>query len=150
MQRFWTVSMLMFLAMPSVTGWAQSDDTQSSESSQQPTSSTGAVPAFGQTDVGISSENPPLTGLDQPSLEPRATTRSFLIPGVHVSESVDSNIEGRTGNAAVHGVTRALGTLFLQRLWGHYQTDLEYVGGAGFYSSRGRTAYLLQQLDADQ
>jgi len=150
MQRFWTVFISMFLALTWAKGWAQSDSTQSAESSQQTPSSTGAVPAYGQTDVGISSENPPLTGLDQPSLEPRATTRSFLIPGVHVSESVDSNIEGRTGNAAVHGVTRALGTLFLQRLWGHYQTDLEYVGGAGFYSSRGRTAYLLQQLDADQ
>ena len=142
--------MLMFLAMPSVTGWAQSDDTQSSESSQQPTSSTGAVPAFGQSDVGISSENPPLTGLDQPSLEPRATTRSFLVPGVHVSESVDSNISGRTGNAAVHGVTRALGTISLQKLWGHYETVLDYVGGAAFYTSRGGRAHLLQQVDGNQ
>jgi len=136
--------------MASAGAWAQSDSPQSGESSQQTAPSTGAVPAYGQNDIGISSENPPLTGLDQPSLEPRATTRSFLVPGVHVSESVDSNIEGKTGNAAIHGVTRAVGTLFLQRLWGHYETDLEYVGGAGFYTIHGRNAHLLQQLDAGQ
>jgi hypothetical protein len=148
--------MLMFLAMPLNRVWAQdetrppNESSQAGESSQQPASSTGAVPASGQTDVGISSDNPPLTGLDQPSLEPRATTRSFLVPGVHVSESVDSNIQGNTGNTAIHGVTRALGTLFLQRLWGRYETGLGYVAGAGFYNIRGKSAHLIQQLDADQ
>jgi hypothetical protein len=150
MQRFCTVCILTVLAMACATAWAQDDSTQFPQSSGQAAPSTGAAPAYGQNDIGISSENPPLTGLDQPSLEPRATTRSFLIPGVHVSESVDSNIQGTTGNAAVHGVTRVLGTLFLQRLWGHYETDLEYVGGAGFYTARGRNAHLLQQLAAGQ
>jgi hypothetical protein len=150
MQRFWAIFISMFLAVTWVGAWAQSDSTQPSESGQQAPSGTGAVPAYGQNDIGISSENPPLTGLDQPSLEPRATTRSFLIPGIHVSESVDSNIQGNTGNTAIHGVTRALGTLFLQRLWGHYETDLQYVGGAGFYTARGRKAHLLQQLDAGE
>src|SRR5438093_5524895 len=150
MQRFWTIFISMFLALTSANGWAQSDSTQSAESRQQTPSSTGAVPAYGQNEVGISSENPPLTGLDQPSLEPRATTRSFVMPGIHVSESVDSNIQGNTGNSAVRGVTRALGTLFLQRLWGHYETDLEYVGGVGFYTNRDRNAHLLQQLDVGQ
>ena len=151
MQRFLTILVLICLTAQSVS-WAQDDNTrtQPTEASQQTPPSSGAVPAYGQTDVGISSENPPLTGLDQPSLEPRMTSRSFLIPGVHVSESVDSNIEGRTGNAAVHGVTRALGTLFLQKLWGRNETALEYIGGAGFYPSRARTAYMLQQLDAEQ
>jgi hypothetical protein len=151
MRRFLTILIAIFLALPAAIALAQSNSPQpESESGPQTPASTGAVPAYGQNEIGISSENPPLTGLDQPSLEPRATTRSFLLPGLHVSESVDSNIEGTSGNVAVRGVTRALGTLFLQRLWGHYETDLEYVGGAGFYTFRGHSAHLLQQLNAGQ
>ena len=69
------------------TSWAQSDSSQQQPgSSQQPADNTqqqgtGAVPAFGQDNAApVSNDNPPLSGLDQPSLEPRAAARSFLIP----------------------------------------------------------------------
>src|SRR5437016_13785582 len=91
------------------TSWAQSDSSQQQPgSSQQPADNTqqqgtGAVPAFGQDNAApVSNDNPPLSGLDQPSLEPRAAARSFLIPGAHVSQSLRSE-ERRVGNECESG-----------------------------------------------
>ena len=149
-QTAWTV---LFLASALGVGWAQSDAVQQpADSSQQPADSTAApAPAFGQDNPPPqSSDNPPLSGLDTPSLEPHAATRSFLVPGVHVSQSVDSNVGGTSGNSAIHGVTRAMGSLMLQRLWSHYQTAFDYYGGAAFYSGFSKTSNQVHQLDAEQ
>jgi hypothetical protein len=137
------------------TGWAQSDNSQQQPaSSQQPADNTqqqgtGAVPAFGQDNAApVSNDNPPLSGLDQPSLEPRAAARSFLIPGAHVSESLDTNVG--SGGPHINGITRALGSLSLQRLWSRYDVGVDYVGGVAFYPRSSAGAAQVHQLDADQ
>src|SRR5271156_4852299 len=52
------------------------------------------VPAFGpDQSVPAVSENPPISGVDMPNLEPHAAPLSYLQAGAHLSESVDSNVE---------------------------------------------------------
>ena len=54
--------------------WAQSDE--------HPTASSSPVPAFGQENsVPLVSENPPISAIDQPGLEPHAAPESFLLTG---------------------------------------------------------------------
>src|SRR6266581_4564384 len=148
-QAAWTVFFLMSVLG---VGWAQSDAVQQpADSSQPPADSTAPAPAFGQDNPPPQSgDNPPLSGLDTPSLEPHAAARSFLIPGAHVSESVDSNVGGTSGNTAIHGVTRALGSLMLQRIWRRYETRLDYSGGAAIYAGFNKTLNQIHQLDAEQ
>jgi hypothetical protein len=138
--------MLLNLALP--LSWAQSDPPSSSDNPAA--NATASVPDQDNTVQAVSSENPPISGLDQPSLEPRAGSRSFLIPGAHISEALDSNFGNDFGNSSLHAVTRALGSLALQKLWNRYDTTLAYVGGGAFYSSHAGGASLIQQLDADQ
>src|SRR5205823_8905803 len=95
------------------TSWAQSDSSQQQPGSSQQAADntqqqgTGAVPAFGQDNAApVSNDNLPLSGLDQPSLEPRAAARSFLIPGAHVSQSLDTNVG--SGGPHINGITRAM------------------------------------------
>jgi len=96
-------------------------------------------------------ENPPLSSLDVPSLEPHAAPLSYLQPGVTVSESADSNPTSGVGvGNSFSSVTRALGSLTLKRVWSHYDLGLEYAGGAGYYSINGEGWKLLQQMDLDQ
>ena len=79
--------------------WAQSD--------QNPPPAPTPVPAFGQeTPVPLVSENPPISAVDLPGLEPHAAPESFLLPGLHVSESVDSNVANTLGGSKVGTVTR--------------------------------------------
>ena len=119
---------LMLIA--SCAGWAQGDTTQAPTTAPPP-------PAFGQglppTQV---SETPPLSGLDEPSLEPAGAARSFLLYGGHVGEVVDTNSANSLGGNAVAGVTRVVGNASMQRLWSRYELALDYVGGANFYSNR--------------
>jgi hypothetical protein len=143
----WVVA---FLVIALGMSWAQSDSGQQPADSGQ---SSGAppAPAFGQDNPPPqSSDNPPISGLDQPSLEPRAASRSFLIPGAHISQALDTSITGLKGDVSLHGVTRVLGSLTLQKLWSRYDMALDYVGGGAFYSNRAVDAAQLQQLDVDQ
>jgi hypothetical protein len=147
----------MFLGLVVGVSWAQGDTSQQpADNAQQPADNTqqpGATPAavaFGQNNPPAApADNPPITGLDQPALEPGLTGRSFLIPGVHVNQSVDSNVDDSTGSAAVSGVTRALGSLTLERLWKSYQVALDYVGGAAFYSNRANNVSQIHTLGVD-
>jgi hypothetical protein len=122
--------------------------TAAGQAEQQP----GPVPAYGQENTPLTTtENPPLSGIDLPSLEPNAAPLSYLQPGATVSETVDSNALNLIGNSThVSSITRALGSLTLRRLWSHYDLALDYVGGAAFYSLQGKSAKLLQQMDVDQ
>src|SRR5207245_10154085 len=86
--------------------------------------------------------------LDQPALEPSEAARSFLIPGAHVSQSLDTNVG--SGGPHINGITRALGSLTLQRLWSRYDVGLDYVGGGAFYPRSSVGAAQVHQLDADQ
>jgi hypothetical protein len=90
------------------------------------------APAFGQElPAPQVTPAPPVTSLDQDSLEPTIAARSFLQPGVHVTESVNSNLGS---NGGVVGITRFLGSLDLLRLWSRYAFSADYVGGAALYS----------------
>src|SRR5437868_2087122 len=136
MNHRYAISVLLFLALSLGTVWAQNDAGQQPSGDNNPpagdnTTGTPPQPAFGQTGpTAQPADNPPLSGLDQPSLEPGFLARSYLIPGLHVSESADSNVAGTSGNSTFHSVTRAVGSLALQKLWNHYTTTIDYVGGA--------------------
>jgi len=150
MKKRQSIRVLIFLALALGTGWAQSDSGQRpADNSQQP--GTAPAPAFGQDNPPPqSSDNPPISGLDQPSLEPRAAARSYLIPGAQVSEAVDSNVTDAENSSSINSVTRALGSLTLQKFWHRYDVALDYVGGGAFYTRRGTNNAQLHQLDADQ
>ena len=100
---------------------------------QQDTPQTPAPPpAFGQEapppSVTIA---PPVTSLDEVSLEPAIAARSYLQPGLHLTESVNSNLSQSSGTLAI---TRLLGSLDLLRVWSRYSFTADYVGGAALYS----------------
>src|ERR1700730_6549453 len=95
---------------------------------------------------------PPATGAGaetNPPQEP-GTPLSYLQPGAHVTESVDSNVSDALGGSSVRSVTRAFGSLTLQRLWSNYDLALDYVGGVGYYDARGQGAKLVQALNLNQ
>jgi hypothetical protein len=124
--------------------------------------------AWGQQDAGTSSgaapaatgtaerdvENPPVTGLDAPSSEPVFGGRSYLVPGLQLSESVASNAYGSAGNGSgTGGVTHALGSLDLQKVSKKSQFGLDYIAGGDFYegaNSSGSHAYQVHTLGADE
>jgi len=95
-------------------------------------------------------ENPPISGLDLPSLEPGMPARSFLIPGIHVSEAVDSNVGDTAEGSSVQGVTRAMGSLMFQKIGGRSMTAIDYIGGGEFYSGFASSSNLVQQLDSEE
>jgi hypothetical protein len=119
-----------------------------SDENQQPAPSP--VPAFGQENPAPTvSENPPISAIDQPGLDPHVAPQSFLLPGLHFSESVDSNVGNSLGGSSTGIVTRGLGSLTLQRLWKNYDVAMDYIGGAAYYGRTGIGLEQLQQLDLD-
>jgi len=146
-----TLCVLLWLAMSAGVVWGQSDPQGTTEPQQTPDDSRTPPPAaFGQdTPTVIVNDNPPISGLDQPSLDPKVTARSMLLGGVEVSESLDSNI-GSDARPAWHSVTRGLGGLTMQRLWNRYQLAAAYVGGVGYYNRAGDGLKQIQQLQAQQ
>jgi hypothetical protein len=145
-QRSWLWTAVLVGLTP-LAGFAQGDTTpqQNPDAGNPPASESTPpdqntpAPAFGLgATTATPNENPPVSALDQPSLEPGTVSRSFLAPGAILSESADSNVEGTgIGNSATSaglgGVTRAMGALALQKIWSHYETDLQYIGGGIFY-----------------
>jgi len=105
---------------------------------------TAPAPAFGQSAPVLNPENPPVTGLDEPRLELRTATRSFVSPALQVSESADTNGGDQLGSKGLESVTRALGAFDLQQFWPKSDLFLEYLGGGAFYSS----PYQARQLHA--
>jgi hypothetical protein len=106
------------------------------------------APAFGQeAPAVVVNENPPISALDQPSLEPNIQPRSMLLGGVEGAESLDSNI-GSDARPAWHSVSRALAGLTLQRLWSRYQVEGAYVGGASYYNAAGNGWRQVHDLQA--
>jgi hypothetical protein len=112
-----------------------------------PQSQPGAAPApaFGQTAPVLNPDNPPVSGLDQPSLELRTASRSFISPALQVSESADTNGANQLGGSpGLESVTRVLGALDLQQFWPKSDLFLEYLGGGSFYSR----PYAAKQMQA--
>jgi len=146
---------LLLLAL-SATVWGQQDSASGQDQTGQDQTGqdqTGAPPAAtGPADTNL--ENPPLSGLDAPRSEPAFGGRSYLIPGLQFSEGIDSNANGSIGGGRAAAVSRALGSLDMQRLWKKYSVALDYVGGGVFYfgpriASQSR-AYQVHTFAADQ
>jgi hypothetical protein len=141
------------LVLVMVTGVASAQDTAGQGSTSQDSSAQQTSPppaAFGQEGSPVVvNDNPPISGLDQPSLEPTVQPRSMLLGGVEGSESGDTNL-GSSAHTAVHSVTRGLGGLTMQRLWNRYQLAAAYVGGAGYYNVSGLGFQQLHELQAQQ
>jgi hypothetical protein len=138
-QAVWIVT---FLALVLGTARGQSD------TGQQPASNSpqpSGLDSQSQPDA-----NPPISGIDQPSLGAQFPTRSFLVPGAHVSEALDSNVGQTAGTSAINGVTRALGSLMLQKIGSRYETALDYVGGVAFYTGVNPNTSQIHQFDAEQ
>ena len=143
--------MVSMLAVALSGAWAQ-DSSTPDEAVPQSGQTQQPVPAYGQegTPPPIA-ENPPLSGMDLPALEPHAAPLSYLQPGATVSESADTNIGNNVGGgASVHSVSRALGSLTLRRLWSHYDLAVDYTGGVGYYQLHGIGWKQLQDLGLDQ
>ena len=96
--------------------------------------STGAVPAATAPAEQNNVENPPLSGLDQPTAEPAFGGRSYLLPGFQLSESVDSNASGSRLNPHTAEITRALASVDLQKIWRKYQLGVDYIAAGNFYA----------------
>jgi hypothetical protein len=109
------------------------------------------VPAYGP-DNGIPavSENPPISGIDLPNLEPHGAPLSYLQPGAHFLETVDSNIGNALGGSAVRTITDALGSVDMERLWSNYDLSLDYLGGVGYYNARGIGLKQIEELGVKQ
>ncbi len=144
------ICVFVFVALALATVAAQDSGQQPPDSG---TPSPGApAPAFGQTGATPQQnvDNPPISGLDLPNLDPNASSRSFFIPGVHASQALDTNIGSQVGAGAVQGVTRALGSLALQKLWSRYDVGLQYVGGGAYYGGQHIGWTQFHSLDGDQ
>jgi hypothetical protein len=139
----------MLLAIALSAAWAQDSSTPPS-TGDAPQSASQPVAAYGQDNAPPVTENPPLSGLDLPSLEPHAAPLSYLQPGATFSESLTSNATGTLGGSGVSTVTRGLGSLTLRRLWSHYDLALDYAGGVAYYAVSGHGFQSLQQMDIDQ
>ena len=128
---------------------AQDNPTPSPDSQ---TSAQQPVAPYGQENAPQPiNDNPPLSGLDMPSLQEHAAPLSYLQPGATFSESASTNIGNQlSGDTSVGTISRALGSLALKRLWSHYDLALDYVGGVAYYQKGGIGAKLLQELGLQQ
>jgi hypothetical protein len=136
---------LVFVAL-SLSLWGQDDSTQG----QTP---TGAPPAATGGGGEPSLENPPLSGLDRPKFEPAFGGRSYLLPGLQLTESAYSNAAGGT-HSGVSAITQGLGSVDLQKIFKRYSVGLDYIGGGTVYTGptdngQGR-AYQVHTLALDQ
>ena len=149
LSRMWIVAMVALLVCAA---WGQDSSVpQDNAAPPQDNSAQQPVPAYGQgASTAPISENPPISGLDDPGLEPHGAPLSYIQPGATVSESADSNIQNSLGGSSTQSVTRALGSLTLQRLWSHYDLALQYGGGVAYYNEKGIGWKLMQQMDLDQ
>ena len=113
----------------------------------QDNSQQGAAPApaFGQSAPVLNPENPPLSGIDEPGLELKTASRSFIAPAILVSETADSNENNKLGASAVNPVEHVLGALDLQKFWTKSDLIVEYLGGGAFQTD---PRYKVQQLQA--
>ena len=153
MSRLSHIWMIAMVALVASAAWGQDSSAPPPDNSAPPqdNSAQQPVPAYGQDkSTPPISENPPITGLDQPGLEPHGAPLSYIQPGATVSESWDSNIANTTGGSTGRSISRGFGSLTLQRLWSHYDLALQYGGGVAYYQEKGVGWKLMQQMDVDQ
>ncbi len=142
--RPWSLGMLL-LAVSAA--WGQDNTAPPPATASPEASPQQPVPAYGPDNPAPSiSDNPPISGVDLPNLEPHAAPLSYIQPGAHVSESVDSNIQNTLGGSETQSISRALGSFELHRLWSHYDLSLDYLGGVGYYNVRGLGLKQIEEL----
>ena len=105
---------------------------------------TAPAPALGQNVPILDPENPPLSGLDEPGLELKTSSRSFISAALQAGESVDTNAQNTFSKAKATGVTHLLGAADLQKFWQKSDLFLEYLGGVGF----GDNPFFTRQIQA--
>src|ERR1700687_1924488 len=148
LQTIWTLGIL---ALALRGAWAQDNSTPPPNGDNPQDTRKEPVPAYAQDSAAPPViENPPLSGLDLPSLEPHAAPLSYLQPGATFSESVGSNTTGTLGGGGVDSITRGLGSITLKRLWSNYDLAMDYIGGVAYYAHTGQSFQSLQQMDLDQ
>jgi hypothetical protein len=127
--------------------WGQDNTAQPPATASPEASPQQPAPAYGPDNPAPSiSDNPPISGVDLPNLEPHAAPLSYIQPGAHVSESVDSNIQNTVGGSETQSISRAEGSFELHRLWSHYDLSLDYLGGVGYYNVRGLGLKQIEEL----
>ncbi len=120
--------LLLICALSGASVAIAQDDTSSSAPGTPPPAAT--APAEQNN-----AENPPLSGLDQPVAEPAFGGRSYLVPGVQVSETADSNAASTsTKTSHTSEISRALVSLDMQKIWKQYQLGIDYIAGGDFYA----------------
>src|ERR1017187_6645295 len=145
MSKLHSILTLGMLACALSGAWAQDNSTTPSTEAAPQSEQQQPVPAYGQENAPPSvSENPPLSGLDLPSLEPHAAPLSYLQPGATISESIGSNATGNLGGGGVSSITRGVGSITLQRLWSNYDLAMDYFGGVAYYARTGQGFQSLQ------
>ncbi|HET7893295.1 MAG TPA: hypothetical protein VFL34_17335 [Candidatus Sulfotelmatobacter sp.] len=131
--------------------WAQDSSAPPATGDAPQSTPQQPVPAYGQDTLPPAiSDNPPLSGLDLPSLEPNAAPLSYLQPGATFSESAMTNAGETVGGSGVTSISLGVGSVVLKRLWSHYDLALDYLGGVEYYTLKGRGFQALQQFDVDQ
>jgi hypothetical protein len=121
----------------------QSGTAAPSTDQSSPDQTNGAPPAATAPGSGPDIENPPLSGLDEPTSEPAYGGRSYLVPGLQLSESVNSTTSGlNSKSSGVDESARGLGSLDLQKIWKKYQLGLDYVAGGTVYQGHIHQAHL--------
>jgi len=130
----------------------QSSPDQSSPSQGANDQNSGAAPAATGLDTQTEmTENPPVSGLDQPSFEPGFGARSYLVPRLQGSESVQNNSTASvTSPTGVGEITRVLGSLDLQKLWKIHPLNIDYIGGGTWFNSRQQGWYQVHSMSATQ
>jgi hypothetical protein len=147
-QGIWSFLLLLLALNPA---WAQDSSAQLPAETPPDTNPQQPIPAYGAENGAPSiSENPPISGLDMPNLEPHAAPLSYLQAGAHVSASADSNIQDTLGGSGVSSSSRAMGSLDLRRLWRNYDLALDYLGGVGYYEAAGIGFKQVQELGVNQ
>jgi hypothetical protein len=112
---------------------------------------SGAAPAATGLDTATQmTENPPLSGLDEPTFEPGYGARSYLAPKAEVSESVDSNGANDFSKTNITTTSRALGSVELRKLWKMHPLAIDYVGGVDWYNGPRSRVYQVHSLAATQ
>jgi len=142
---------LVVLLLAIGAAWGQDNSAQQPAGSSPDSSPQQPVPAYGP-DNGVPSisENPPISGLDMPNLEPHAAPLSYLQAGAHFSESVSTNLQNTLGGTDIGSITNALGSLNLERLWSNYDLSLDYLGGVGYYNANGIGLKQIEELGFNQ
>ena len=157
MHRSYISGLVILLVLMVGIAQAQTDTGQAPDQAQpsQDTNQQSPPPAaFGQEPPQPQvSKFPPLSGLDEATLEPNIAARNFLVTGLQAAEAIDTNGQNSLNKPGKRspfiGTTRLNGMVGLQRLWSRYQLLLDYSGGGSLYTGINRIDTQMHRVDLD-